>query len=87
MLLADGFNLLRSETLVHGAVALPQDHLRALHLSRIEPAEDLVGIPHHHLIERDAHLVGRVAAQMLVGHEQNLVAPFECPLQRGRRIR
>ena len=72
---------------VDRAVALPQDHLRALDLIGIEAAENLVRIPHDHLVERDAHLVGGVAAEMLVGQEEHLLAARERPLQRGRRIR
>ena len=72
---------------VDRAVPLPQDHLRALHLLGIEAAEDLVRIPHDHLVERDAHLVGGVAPEMLIGQEQNLLAALERPLQRGRRVR
>ena len=87
MLLPDRFDLLRREPRVDRAVPLPQDHLRALHLIGIEAAEDLVRIPHHHLVERDAHLVGGVAAEVLVGQEQNLLAARERPLQRRHRVR
>ena len=87
MLPADGFDLLGGEPLVDRAVAFPQDHLRALHLVGIESAEDLVRIPHDHLVERDAHLVRRVAPKMLIGQEQNLLAVREAPLQRRHRVR
>ena len=53
----------------------------------IETAEDLVRIPHDHLIERNAHLVGGVAPEVLVGHEENPLAALERPLQRRHRVR
>ena len=77
MLPADGLNLPRGEALVNRAVPFPQDHLRALHLLGIESAEDLVRIPDDHLVERDAHLVRGVAAEMLIGQEQHLLAVRE----------
>ena len=45
-----------------------------------ESAPDLVRIPHDHLIERHAHLVGRVAAEMLIGQEQNPLAALHAHL-------
>ena len=54
---------------------------------RIEAAEDLVRIPHDHLVERDAHLVGGVAPEMLIGEEEDLLAALERPLQRRRGVR
>src|SRR5262245_56111790 len=50
MLLTNRFNLLRTEPGVNGAMALPQDHLRAADLIGIEAATDLVGIPDDHLV-------------------------------------
>ena len=61
--------------------------LRAVHLLGIEAAEDLVRIPHDHLVERNAHLVRGVAAEVLVGQEEDLLAALERPLQRGRGVR
>ena len=87
VLLADGLDLLRGEPLVDRAVALPENHLRALDLFGVESAEDLVRIPDDHLVERDAHLVGRVPPEMLVRQEENLLAALERPLQRGHRVR
>jgi hypothetical protein len=40
-----------------------------------------VGIPDHHLVERDAHLVAGPAAEVLVGEEQHLLALLERPLE------
>src|SRR5215207_3754406 len=69
MLLAHRFDLFRGKSLVDGTMALPQNHLRVLHLLRIEPAEDLPRIPDDHLLERNPHLVCGVASQMLVRQE------------------
>ena len=52
-----------------------------------QPAERLVRIPHHHLIERHAHLERGVAAEMLVGQEQDLLLLLPAPLQRGGGVR
>src|SRR5688572_29975722 len=87
MLAANRFDLLRGETRVDRAMPFPQNHLRALHLFRIEAAKNLVRIPHHHIVERDAHLVRGIPPEMLIRQEQNLVALSEAPLQRGHRIR
>ena len=62
------------------AVALPEDQLRARRsASRVEPAERQIRIPEDHLIERHAHLVGGVAAEMLVGQHQQLLAALPRP--------
>ena len=82
MLTAQGVNLRGGESNVDRAVALPQDHPCALQVVRIDAAEDLIGVPHDHLVERDAHLVGGVAPEMLIGKEENLLAALERPLQR-----
>ena len=82
----DRGDLLRREASMNRAVAFPQNHLRASDLSGIETTEDLVRVPHHHLVEADAHLVGGVAAKMLVRQEQDLLAPREGPFQRGHRV-
>ena len=52
----------------------------------IDAAADLVRIPHHHLVERHAHLVGGVAAEVLIGQEQDPVAALPGPAQRRRRV-
>ena len=75
------------EPRMHRAVALPEDDARLLDGVGLEATPDLVRIPHHHLIEGHAHFVGGVAAKMLVGQEENLLASVPCPLQRRRRIR
>ena len=87
MLRADVLDLPHREPRVHRAVALPEDHARALDRVRLEAAPDLVRIPDDHLVERHAHLVGGVAAEMLIGQEQNPLAALPRPLQRRRRVR
>jgi hypothetical protein len=42
--------------------------------ARREAAHFEVGVPDHHLVERDAHLVAGPAAEVLVGEEQDLLA-------------
>ena len=76
------------EARVDRAVALPQDHARARSTaSGSRPPHDFVRIPHDHLVERHAHLVGGVAAEMLIGQEQDLLAALPRPLQRRRGVR
>src|SRR4051794_1137759 len=80
-------DLANGEPRVDRTVALPQDDAGALHLVRIEAAPDLVWIPYHHLVERHAHFVGGVAAEMLIGQEQNLFTALPGPRQRRTGIR
>ena len=54
--------------------------------SAASPPSNSLRIPDDHLVERHAHLVGRVAAQMLVGQKQDALALLPRPL-RGRRPR
>src|SRR5882762_2589214 len=65
MLAADARDLLRREALVHGAIALPEDHARVVNRFRRVSAKFLVGIPNDHLVERNAHAKTGVAAEVL----------------------
>ena len=65
----------------------PEEHPGVLHLLGIETAEDLMRIPHDHVVEWDAHLECGVAAKMLIGQEENLLAALKRPLQRGHCVR
>ena len=87
MLRADVLDLPHGEARVHRAVALPQDHARALDRVGLEAAPDLVRIPHDHLVERHAQLVGGVAAEMLIRQEQDTLAALPRPPQRRRGVR
>ena len=49
---------------------------------RIEAAHDLVRIPDRHLVERHAHGVGGVAAEVLIGQEQDALAARPRPFER-----
>ena len=63
-------------------MALPQQHARLPDRLGVEAAERLVRIPHRHQVERHAHLVGGVAAEVLVGQEDDLLAARPRPLER-----
>ena len=43
-------------------------------------------VPEHHLLERDAHGVTGIAAQVLVREEEHALAPLEGPLEHLRRV-
>ena len=57
-----------------------------LDLLRLEAAPHLVRIPHDHLVERHAHLEGGVAAEMLIGQHQQLLAALPRPLHDRRGV-
>src|ERR1700674_1632926 len=80
MLAADALDLLRREALVHRAVALPENNARVANLFRRVHTALLVGSPNDHFVERDAHAIAAVAAEVLVGEEKNFLATFESPL-------
>ena len=81
----DGFG---REPAVHRAVAAPQDHRRGLQLLGGQPAAGLARVVDHALVERDAHLQHRgVAAQVLIGEEEHLLAALEGPLQHRLGVR
>jgi hypothetical protein len=82
MLLADARDLRNGEALVNRAVPFPENHLRVEHLLDGLAAVHLVRIPHDHLVERNPHLVRGVAAEMLIGQEQDALAAFPRPAQR-----
>jgi len=69
------------EEQVDAAVALPEVELRVADLLIGQSAVVGVGVVEDHRIERMAEGVGGVAAQVLVGHEEDLIAlgqgPFE----------
>ncbi len=87
MLAANAGDLLRRKALVHGTVALPQNDPRPANLVRRIATKFLVGIPNNHLLERDAHAIGSVAAEMLIGEKENFLAAFEGPLHDRGSVR
>ena len=77
-------DVLGPEALVHRAVALPQQQGRRLHLGVLEAAQVEAGVPHRHVGGAVAELVAGVAAEVLVGEEEDLVADRPCRSARGR---
>jgi hypothetical protein len=63
-----------------------QDHPGGADLLRGEATHGLAEIPHHHLLQRDAHLVRGPAAQVLVREEQHLLAARESPGEHARGV-
>ncbi len=82
--LADVVDRVQREAAVHGAVAAPQDHLGGAQLVGGQAAVGLVGVVDHTVVEGHAHIAdGGVAAQVLVGQEEDLLSLLEGPVQRA----
>ena len=66
----------RPEHLVHAAVPLPQQHLAASQIASavLPPSSSACGSQTGICVERNAHRLGRVAAQVLIGKEQHAAA-------------
>src|SRR6266852_8232770 len=79
MFAADAVDLLRGETLVNGAIALPQNDARGADGFRRVSTKLLIRVPNDHLFEGNAHAVARVAAKVFVGEEENFFAALEGP--------
>jgi len=80
------------KALMHGAVTLPQHNaagrelffcLSAVALPNLNRPKD----PHGHLVQRNSHGEPRVAAQVLVGQEEDSLSPPKRPLKGRPRIR
>ena len=69
---AERGDVLGPEALVHRAVTLPQQERRFLDVALLEPAELEARVPHPHVGLVVAHVVAGVAAEVLVGEEQDL---------------
>jgi hypothetical protein len=76
-----GFYLADGEPGVDGAMPLPQHHLGPADLLRRVAAQLAERVPDHHLIEGNPHIQARVAAQVLVGQEQDPLSVIEGPLE------
>ena len=76
---AERRDVLGPEALVHRAVALPQQERRVLDVALLEPAELEARVPHPHVGLAVAHVEAGVAAEVLVGEEQHLVAAWRAP--------
>ncbi len=66
---------------MHRAMPLPQNHFGFAEPLGGLPALQHVWIPHHHLIQRNAARVTRVAPKVLIGQEENLAIAAESPLE------
>ncbi len=74
------------EHLVHTAMTLPEDELRALdRLTCIAPV-GLIGVPDDHGFSRQPHLVGRIAAQVLIREKEDLLPPGPGPFNHRLRV-
>ena len=76
-------DLVDREALVHRAEAVPQDDAGVFSSSAVLPPSGLARVPHRHLLERHAHLLRGVAAEVLVGEEQHALPALERPLEHG----
>ncbi len=63
------------EPLMDRAVALPQQQGGLLHVGLLQTPAVQPGVPHAHVVIGVAELEAGVAAQVLVGEEQDLVPP------------
>ena len=72
---------------MHRTMPLPEDEPGVVRNLWLEAAPDLVRIPHHHLVKRDADGVSGVAPEMLIGQKQDPIAPLPGPSQRRGRVR
>src|SRR6267142_2113173 len=81
---ADALDVLRLEALMDRAVALPQNDPRFANRFRRITAEILIGIPHDHLVQRDAHTKSGISSKVLVRQkEDSLTALKRPPHHRG----
>ena len=79
--LAGERDLFDGEALVDRAEAVPEEDAGVEKGSGGVAAEGQVRIPDGHLREGDAHGLGGVAAEVLVGEEEDALASFEGPLE------
>src|SRR4030095_2933579 len=87
MLAPHSLDLTNRKSRVNRAMPLPEDHPGALDLIGLQPAEDLGRVPHHHLVEWDAHLVRGVATEMLIREKEHFLAARERPFERRPGVR
>src|SRR5262245_55721582 len=79
-------HVLGQKALVDGAMPLPQDDASLTEPFRRDAAADHERVPDRALIERDAHSVRGVSAQMLVGKEENSFVALKCPFESCRSV-
>src|SRR4030095_517843 len=78
---------LRQETLMHGAMAFPQNETTVAQLLLRVAAELFKGIPHGHFVQTVTETVGSVPSQMLIREKENLVRALQPPPHHRSRIR
>src|SRR5664279_5423007 len=76
-------HVLRQKTLVYRTVPLPQNRFGFAQPLGGLAALQHVGVPHHHFVQGNAARVTRVAAQVLIGQEENLAVAAQRPLERS----
>ena len=79
--------MLRQKTLVHRTMSLPQNDFGFAEALGALAALQLVRVPHHHVFHRDAAGESGVAAQMLVGKEEDFVVAAEGPVKGALGVR
>ncbi len=79
-------HMLRQKALVHRAVALPQNYLGLAQPLGGQPALQHVRVPHHHFVQRNAAGESGVAAQVLIGQEEESFRCGEGPVERALGI-
>src|SRR5262249_26525551 len=72
---------------MHGAVPLPQNQSCVPDRFWLESTPHFMRVPYDHFVEWNAHLVGRVPAEMLIGQKENFLAALPRPFQRRRGVR
>jgi hypothetical protein len=80
-------DLVDGEALVHRAEAVPEDDARVRQLRGGVAAEGLARVPHRHGLERHAHGLRGVAAEVLVGEEQHALPALERPVEHRASVR
>ena len=87
VLRTERLDVVDAEALVHRAVPLPEQEGRVLDLALLEPADLELRVPDPHVGLVEAEVVGGVAAQVLIGEEEQLLPASQGPRDDGPRVR
>ena len=79
---AHRIDMLGQKALMDRAMALPQDDFRSPQPVRCDATVNLIRVEDDHLIHRDAHGKGGVAAEVLIGQEEDLFGTGRRPTRR-----
>gem|GEM_PF-3827547 len=79
-------HLLHRETGVNETVTAPENQASLSNRILAVAAEGFARIPDDRFLTGDPHLVRGVPPQVLVGDEENLTAPVECPPESGSTV-